>query len=194
MIKYPGDGEIEVHQDFSHVDEKLYTAFNLWCPLQDTDPANGGFFLIRKSNKLINSYRSATIPHNLTHYNELFKKMMEPIAVKAGQGLLFDHRLFHYSSPNTSNRARVAVQMVVIPAAATPVFYQYDPVRDPYKLNIYELTEEFLLTKNMWQGTDGLKKIGTTDYEKIPDAGDILRKMGVPVKRPNFLKRILGYV
>ncbi len=194
MTKKAGGGEIEVHQDFSHVDEKLYTAFNLWVPLQDTDEHNGGFFLIRGSNKLFSSYRSATIPHNLTHYNESFKKHMEPIRVKAGDGLLFDHKLFHYSCPNTSSKVRVAVQMVVIPKNTQPVMYQYDEKNDPKHLEVFELTEEFLLTKNLWEKTEGLRSLGKVPYEKIPDAKDILKKLNGQTAKPNLLKRILGYV
>ena len=81
ITKNPNDKEIEVHQDFSHVDEKKYTAFNFWLPLQYTDAQNGGFHLIEGSHKLFNSYRSATIPHNLTHYNSEFKKL--PIRIIA---------------------------------------------------------------------------------------------------------------
>ena len=195
MTKSPGDGEIEVHQDFSHVDEKKYTAFNLWCPLQDTDTNNGGLYLIRGSNKLFNSYRSATIPHNLTHYSDTFKKYLEPIPVKAGDGLLFDHRLFHYSSPNTSGQMRLAVQMAVIPSEATPVMYRYEPEQDPEHLQVYELTEDFLLTSNLWEGRDGLNFMGTVPYEKIPDAREIRRKLidrsGSPFK---LIEKILSYV
>lgn len=197
MYKEAGGKEIEVHQDFSFVDEKKYTAFNLWVPLQDTTVFNGGFQLIERSNKLFNSYRSATIPHNLTHYNEQFKKLMQPIDVAAGDGLLFDHRLFHYSGPNHANTTRVAVQMVVIPKAAVPVMYHYDPQKDKTKLSIYEITEDFLLTHNLWSNpTEYLNKIGETAYEEIPNAKDILKQIQ-PGNTSTFLqtiKKYFGYV
>lgn len=198
ITKNPGDKEIEVHQDFSHVDEKKYTAFNLWIPLQDTTPENGGFHLIESSNKLFNSYRSSTIPHNLTHYNEAFKKLMKPVDVKAGDGLLFDHRLFHYSTPNQSDKVRIAVQMVLIPKEATPVMYYYEPQKDKKNLSVYEMTEDFLLTKNLWSTpTDYLRKIGETPYEKIPDAGSILRQLQPEDNTPKplkLLKKLFGHV
>jgi hypothetical protein len=178
MYKEAGGKEIEVHQDFSFVDEKKYTAFNLWIPLQDTTAYNGGFHLIESSNKLFNSYRGSTIPHNLTHYNEAFKKLMKPVDVRAGEGLLFDHRLFHYSTPNQADAVRIAVQMVLIPKEATPVMYYYRPEIDKHNLEIYEITEEFLLTKNLWSNpTETLKLIGKTPYEIIPDAKTILKNL-----------------
>jgi hypothetical protein len=198
MYKEAGGKEIEVHQDFSFVDEKKYTAFNLWIPLQDTNPENGGFHLIESSNKLFNSYRSSTIPHNLTHYNEAFKKLMKAVDVKAGDGLLFDHRLFHYSTPNRSDKIRIAVQMVLIPKEATPVMYYYEPQKDKKNLSVYEMTENFLLTKNLWSNpTDYLRKIGETPYEKIPDAGSILRQLQPEDNTPKplkLLKKLFGHV
>jgi hypothetical protein len=181
MTKEPGGKEIEVHQDFSFVDEKKYTAFNFWIPLQDTDADNGGFHLIESSHKLFNSYRSATIPHNLTHYNEEFKKYMKSIPVKAGDGLIFDHRLFHYSSPNSTNKVRIAVQMVLIPKDVQPVMYCYRPEKDKNNLQIYKISQDYLLEENLWTAPeDRLTLIGTTPYEKIPDAKNILKKLHSP--------------
>ncbi len=194
MYKEAGGKEIEVHQDFSFVDEKKYTAFNLWIPLQDTSPFNGGFHLIESSNKLFNSYRSSTIPHNLTHYNEAFKKLMKPIDVKAGEGLLFDHRLFHYSTPNQSDKIRIAVQMVLIPEDATPVMYYYRPESDKNNLEVYEITEDFLLTKNLWSNpSESLKLIGKTPYEKIPDAKTILKQLNADSSVISPLQRIKNF-
>ena len=194
MYKQQGGHEIEVHQDFSFVDEKKFTAFNLWVPLQDTSSFNGGFHLIESSNKLFNSYRSSTIPHNLTHYNEAFKKLMKPVDVKAGEGLLFDHRLFHYSTPNQSEKVRIAVQMVLIPKEATPVMYYYRPESDKNNLEVYEITEDFLLTKNLWTNpTDSLRLIGTTPYEKIPDAKSILKQLNAEHSALSPFQRIKNF-
>lgn len=198
MYKDAGGKEIEVHQDFSFVDEKIFTAFNLWVPLQDTAPENGGFHLIEASNKLFNSYRGATIPHNLTHYNEAFKKLVKPVEVKAGEGLLFDHRLFHYSTPNQTDNIRVAVQMVVIPKEATPIMYYYQPQKDKHHLEIYEITEDFLLTENLWSDpTQKLKMIDKIPYESIPDARSILKKLNAPEEGNSpiqFLKKLFSNV
>jgi hypothetical protein len=193
MTKDPNGTEIEVHQDFSFVDEKKYTAFNFWLPLQYTDAQNGGFHLIEGSHKLFNSYRSATIPHNLTHYNSEFKKYMKEIPVNAGDGLIFDHKLFHYSTPNQTNNVRIAIQMVLIPKDATPVTYYYRPEEDKNNLEVYEITSEYLLTDNLWSDPKNkLKFIGKTPYEKIPDAKSILKKLNKN-KSNNILEKINNF-
>src|SRR6185295_15694981 len=57
MIKFPRDGQIEAHQDFNFVDESQHTAFNLWCPLIDTERENGGLFVIPGSHKVFRTQR-----------------------------------------------------------------------------------------------------------------------------------------
>jgi ectoine hydroxylase-related dioxygenase (phytanoyl-CoA dioxygenase family) len=177
MTKEPNGSEIEVHQDFSFVDEKKNAAYNFWIPLQYTDCHNGGFHLIEGSHHAFNSYRSASIPHNITHYNELFKSIMQPVPVEAGDGLIFDHRLFHYSSKNLSTKTRIAVQMVLIPENCTPVMYYYNPDSDKKNLSVYEISEEYLLANNLWQKPEGLRLLYKTPYEKIPDGKSIYNKL-----------------
>ena len=189
MTKSPNGKEIEVHQDFSFVDEKKHTAFNFWVPLQDTTAQNGGFHLIEGSHHLFNSYRCATIPHNLTHYNEEFKKHMQDIPVKSGDGLIFDHKLFHYSSPNHTDKVRIAVQMVLVPKDVVVVTYYYRPEIDSNNLEVYEITTDYLLTDNLWTDPKGkLKLVGKVPYEKIPDARSILKTLNKENK--SLLQRI----
>ena len=86
--------------------------------------------------------------------------------------------------------------MVVIPKAATPVMYYYNPQKDKTKLSIYEITEYFLLTHNLWSNpTEHLNKIGETNYEEIPNAKAILQKIQSNNKSTFFqtIKYYLGY-
>src|SRR5450631_2097539 len=71
MIKFPGDGQIEAHQDFNFVDESVYTACNLWCPLVDTSEQNGGLYVIPGSHKVFRTQRGVNLPQSLTQYNEM---------------------------------------------------------------------------------------------------------------------------
>ena len=61
MIKFPGDGQIEAHQDFNFVDESHDTAFNLWCPLVDTDSQNGGLYVIAGSHNIFLTQRGPNL-------------------------------------------------------------------------------------------------------------------------------------
>jgi ectoine hydroxylase-related dioxygenase (phytanoyl-CoA dioxygenase family) len=175
MAKQPGGGEIEVHQDFSFVDEDRFTGFNLWVPLEHTDEGNGCFYMVPGSHKVLPpSHRSASAPDTLTRYNETLKRYMEPKPVKAGSGLLFDHRLFHYSPSNVSDRWRPAVQLVVIPQEAEPVIMRYDKDRDPDNLQVCRIDEQYLTEENIWQPERELQVVGSKPYVPLPSEGEIV--------------------
>ena len=178
MAKQPGGGEIEVHQDFSFVDEDRYTGLNLWVPLEDTDVGNGCFYMVPGSPRALPpSHRSASAPDTLTRYNETLKRYMTPTPVKAGTGLLFDHRLFHYSPSNDSSSWRPAVQLVVIPEEAEPVMLRYDKARDPDNLQVCRIDEAYLTEENIWQPQRELPVVGSKPYVPLPSEAEIVTRI-----------------
>jgi hypothetical protein len=178
MAKQPGGGEIEVHQDFSFVDEDRFTGFNLWVPLQDTDVGNGCFYMLPGSHKVLPpSHRSASAPDTLTRYNAKLKTYMIPTPVKAGTGLLFDHRLFHYSPVNDSKVWRPAVQLVVIPEEAEPVMLRYDKAKDPHNLQVCRIDEAYLTEENIWQPQRELPVVGSKPYVPLPPESEIVARV-----------------
>ena len=174
MAKPPGAGEIEVHQDFSFVDEDRYVGFNLWVPLEDTDERNGCFYLLPGSHRALPSYRAASVPDTLTKYNQTLKRYMIPTPIKAGHGIIFDHRLFHYSPDNASDRWRPAVQLVVIPSEAQPVMMRYDKA-DPDHLQVCSLDDTYLTEENLWQPTRSLPVVGTKPYIPLPSEDELIK-------------------
>ncbi len=148
MIKFPGDGQIEAHQDFNFVDESRHTAFNLWCPLVDTGTENGGLFVISGSHKAFQTQRGPNLPKALTEYNETFRKYARFVPVAQGQAIIFDHKLIHCSPPNRTDHARVAIQSVLLPREAAPVHYLFDAPTG--KVRAYRINKEFIVENNLW--------------------------------------------
>jgi hypothetical protein len=174
MAKQPGGvGEIQVHQDFSFVDEDRFVGFNLWIPLEDTDRQNGCFYMLPGSHRALKSYRAASVPDTLTKYNEILKTYMIPMPIKAGTGILFDHRLFHYSPDNASERWRPAVQLVVIPREAQPVIMQYQAA-DPPRLDVLGIDEAYLTEENLWQPSRTLDVVATKPYIPLPPERELI--------------------
>jgi len=148
MIKFPGDGQIEAHQDFNFVDESQHAAFNLWCPLIDTTVQNGGLFVIPGSHNVFRTQRGPNLPKALTEYNELFRKYGRWIPLNKGHAIIFDHRLIHYSPPNQSQQVRLAIQSVLKPREAQAIHYMFDAPTGTVKA--YRISKAFLLESNLW--------------------------------------------
>ncbi len=148
MIKFPGDGQIEAHQDFNFVDESHDTAFNLWCPLVDTDSQNGGLYVIAGSHNVFLTQRGPNLPKALTQYNDLLKRYARCVPLKKGQAIAFDHKLIHYSPPNRSEQVRVAIQSVLKPRHAAAVHYVFDQATE--RVRAYCIDKEFILNNDLW--------------------------------------------
>jgi ectoine hydroxylase-related dioxygenase (phytanoyl-CoA dioxygenase family) len=176
MIKFPGDGQIEAHQDFNFVDESQHTAFNLWCPLVDTDTQNGGLFVISGSHNIFRTQRGPNLPKALTEYNDTLKKYARWVPLKKGQAIIFDHKLIHYSPPNSTRQARVAVQSVLTPRETPKVHYVFDS--GTAKVKAYKINKEFILENNLWEANlSDFPLDHEQDLIPFPTSDDVIRKL-----------------
>jgi hypothetical protein len=129
MINYwtkkPGDFAVEIHQNWSHVDESKYRSYSIWIPLQDTDRVNGTMYVIPYSHRLFNKVRALNSRSYLFRQmpKSLVQKMLVEVKLKKGEYIIIDDAILHYTSPNNSSADREAVQLVVIPQNAQGKFY-----------------------------------------------------------------------
>jgi len=175
MIKYPGDEVLEAHQDFNLVDEELYTGFNLWSPLIDTNKQNGGLYMVAGSHRIKKLYRGPNIPFSFTSYQKEIASKGQLIEVGAGDCLLFDHRTIHFSGPNFTGSTRFAIQSVLKPAESTSLIYLYDEQNN--RVLAKELTREFVIEKGFW--SPDLAKLETIHTRKYtnPLESEIIHKL-----------------
>lgn len=173
MIKFPGDGQIESHQDFNFVDEMEYTAFNLWCPLVDTTRQNGGLFVIPGSHLVFRTQRGPNIPKALTRYNELLQRYSSFIPLSKGQAIVFDHKLVHYSPSNRTDSVRVAVQSVLKPGNAEALHYFFDESQN--NVVAYRIDKQYILENDLWKGSaTGLTQHHVEELVPFPDEDSII--------------------
>tara|TARA_B110000483_G_C18185310_1_gene538636 strand:- start:53 stop:937 length:885 start_codon:yes stop_codon:yes gene_type:complete len=124
MVKAPKAQNMELHADWSYVDEFKFVSMNVWAPLQDTNIKNGTLWVVPNSHKVIKSIRGINLPQYYFKQNDLFKKKYGiPINLKAGQAIIYDHRLIHYSYPNFSSKKRIAATLIVAPSKAELIHY-----------------------------------------------------------------------
>ena len=108
IVKSPGpESAMCVHQDMTLVDESKYTGINIWVPLIDLTPTNGAIQVLRGSHRIYPTYRGSTVPEIYAEVNEEIKDCMETLYLKAGEAVIFDQSIIHYSDANLSDGVRI---------------------------------------------------------------------------------------
>ena len=167
-------GKVGLHQDYSFVDNTIHTGVNIWCPLINVDEHNGGMKVVIGSHTFI-KHISAT-PTNPSPFTpvseELDTEFTTKLSIRAGSALVYDGSLLHGSDENLSEHPRIAFGCVLVPETVAPRLYTWNE-QAPTKLDILEVTEEFLL--QFRPGTyiskplpEGVKSLGLVDYAFQP--------------------------
>lgn len=144
IVKRKGaDTTFPIHQDWNVVDETRHRAFNMWIPLHDVDATNGALWIVKGSHRFPNHVRGpGYLFPKFYHLEEHIRPRMEPMAMQAGQALIFYHRVLHGSPPNQSETPRVVVAMSVLPKAVPlHIFFQKDA---DSRLEVYHPHDEFI--------------------------------------------------
>jgi hypothetical protein len=143
------------HQDWSIVDETKFRSFNIWVPLVDLNENNGSIRVIPRSHLWVDNYRGPNISDYFSKSNDKIWEHMQTLNMKAGEALIYDHRLFHASFPNKTDQLRVATVFGMIPNEAQ-MFYYFG---DKEAVDVYESSVEFFMEGNIQKGPEVLKKV-----------------------------------
>jgi ectoine hydroxylase-related dioxygenase (phytanoyl-CoA dioxygenase family) len=146
VTKIPGKpSKMRLHQDPTFVDETQFKALNIWSPLVDVDEKNGAVWIVPNSDKFFHGFRGQ--PAKEFDFDEISTQVMnklgQMIPMKAGEALIYDTTLFHFSLENASGKIRIANASVMIPEEATPIYYHHNKALDT--LDVYEINEDFML-------------------------------------------------
>lgn len=149
-VKAPGAGQFEVHQNWPVTDDIRDTTVTLWCPFTDVGPHNGTISVVPGSHKLVpDIFTVAASKYFSDFYVELLERWLEPISLEAGECLVFDDSLLHWSDSNESDDYRWSAQLVFYPAEKTPLVYFYDAEHSPPRYEMYEVTPTFFIEHQM---------------------------------------------
>lgn len=170
IVKVNGpESEFGLHQDSTGLDEMQYSPLSVWIPLQDTTIENGCLAVIPKSFGLFSPYRGISFSEPFHNIQEDIKHYLQPIELKAGDVLLFDNRLVHYSPPNNSSEDRAVVMSGIFPKEAKIISCYKDTNVKNDKIEIFEQEDDHLLTfKNFFHNCtcrpETGKFIGTVEW------------------------------
>lgn len=151
FIKPPHTGMLRIHQNWPVLDLDD-TSVTLWCPLQDVDAQNGTLHLVPGSHKILPHIESIDAAFGFPYFRdfetELIQKYLKPMTLKAGEALIFDESLIHWTPANNSDKPRIAVQITAYPKDKTPVLFLCDK-EHPYRYEKFEISPEFYLTEHL---------------------------------------------
>lgn len=149
-VKAPGGGPFEVHQNWPVTDDIRDTTLTLWCPFTDVDEERSTIQVVPRSHKIVPDIFTVTAPKYFTDiYDELVSDWLEPVPLEAGECLIFDDGLLHWSGANESQHWRWSSQLVFMPVEKTPVIYYYDEDHEPPRFEMYEVDPEYFITHEM---------------------------------------------
>jgi|ERR1043165_434647 hypothetical protein len=168
MIKQPGkEGNFPVHQDWTYVDERFYLSYAFWIPLQSVNEENGALHVIKKSHRFNTGLRGPFVHEPFQHLAEIIKdNYSQPVVLNAGEALIWDHRLIHFSGPNFSRVPRIAITLIMVPDKAD-VFHCIAKQNEGFDLvEKFQVDTEFYLTYQIGKKTDELKLVETIKQER----------------------------
>ena len=167
FVKPPGGDFIDPHQDWTFIDgEPEHNSFTCWIPLIDTDYNSGTLGCVVGSHRLTNHVRaspSPAFPKFTINQRQLLIENTTFFELKAGEAVIFDHRIIHASSPSKLNAPRPAMGICFAPAECTMIHYSRNPKTADtvfkYKVdrNFYNYYNDTILAELFSKG------------EKIPD-------------------------
>lgn len=145
-VKPPGVGRFQIHQNWPTLEDLSTTTLTVWCPLQDCDVENATLHVVPRSHKLTPDVATPAEPPFFSSFeDELIDEHLVPIPVKAGEAIIFDDSLVHWSPENRSDSPRIAVQIETVPAESTPVLYHLDSSDGGAQWELFEVDFEFFV-------------------------------------------------
>lgn len=170
LFKVPGvNSDLAIHQDWTIVNEEEYVALNCWVALNDINEENGALHIVPGTHyNTIKSLRCPTIPFFFTGNDYLLEQSGIPMYVKAGQAVILNQSVVHYSVPNNSSSIRKAITAGIKSEGAQMYFHYKVPEQD--QLEVFEMDDDFLISfknfaKDIHERPYLGKSVGFKNYE-----------------------------
>jgi hypothetical protein len=141
--KKPGaNSDMLVHQDWSLVDETKYRSVSFWVALVDMDRSNGNLQVMEGSHLVAGMPRGQNMPVPFIEIESYLKnECATDLHLKAGDAVVFEHRLIHCSPPNVTDKLRLAAVLALVPKEAEFIHYFYNPA-EPEELEVLKMDRE----------------------------------------------------
>ncbi len=146
IVKYPGsENSMDVHQDMTLVDESQFNGINIWTPLIDLNSSNGTLYILEGSHRLLPTYRGASIRpiYDKTVIAMAIRKLARPVYPKAGEAIVFDQSIIHFSEQNRSDVPRIVTNIFITQTEASFLTAWHEPAMGSF-VELFEHDSEFM--------------------------------------------------
>jgi hypothetical protein len=181
------DSDLFVHQDWTVVEEDTHVALNIWVPLCDITPENGPLMVLPGSQyDVFNVLRAPTMRFFFDHDANAVINQLEAQIVQAGDAVILNQSLVHYSPPNVSGTIRKAITAGIKTKDAQMVFHFKEPNSVGNQIEKFEMDDDFFIHfenffEDIYKRPTVGKSLGFIDYE-VPmlegdDLNNLIKKM-----------------
>jgi hypothetical protein len=158
-------GEVPLHQNWAFVDERKCTSVSIWCPLVDSNVDNGTLQVVPGSHKRYGEVRGPMIPWELEGIKQgIIDHHLVPMNLKAGQAVILDDSIVHYSALNKTNDLRLAIQLILVPTEEKSIHYHMNQAERPNQVQVLEVDTDFYMAFNPWKKPENVKVVRTFDF------------------------------
>lgn len=186
--KQSDTGEVPLHENWAFADEKKCTTVSIWCPLVDSTIENGTLQVVPGSHKRFGEHRGPMIPWELENIkHEIIKNHLVPLETKAGDCVILDDSIVHYSAINNTNDLRLAIQLICVPNEFPSIHYYMDYQNNPKEIQMIEVGDDFYMEFNPWKKVESPKVLDRIPFiPKQLTEQDFVKKL----KGPTYEKPI----
>lgn len=185
--KPAGTGVVPAHQNWSVVDEHHFQSVSVWVALVDCVVENGAMLMLDGSHRDFREPRGMWTYETFNGLEDLLvREYLTPVCAKAGEAVILDDALVHYSPPNRTAQRRLAIQHVMVPEVAESLFYQQIGEHDDQlEVDVWKVEPAFFF--DFWHGdgdTNHATKLERVDIPKPDHDEGAIRRLYQPTTPP----------
>lgn len=160
--KKSATGEVPLHQNWAFADEEKCTTVSIWCPLVDSTKENGTLQVVPGSHKRFGKFRGPMVPWELDKIKSaIIDNYLTPLETKAGECVILDDSIVHYSAINKTEGLRLAIQLICVPKEIPSLHYHMDQSNDKTQIKVLQVEDDFYMEFNPWKKPENIKEIGS---------------------------------